>query len=299
MASYPVSVDMNRRSASNVNYQFPKDIGAHGILFVFKKYEYQQTRGLLSTVSNIGTSVLFPLPKQLNDRTGVRINRPELGMAGEIAATAMSANHGELKAIQKAVADMFPKGDAAYEGIKNFLTGGEGTIQETSQTGYLIRRALGSVGGPLAQGVDIGAGTTLNPKQSLAFDGVEMKSHSFDWDFAPTSVEESESLRKIIRTIKNKMLPEYAPLTIGGQNALQRIFLKYPHLVDVYLIGVDNKHFFKYKTGMLQSLDINYAPTGSVGVLRGGKPAMMSVQMSIYEADIHTATDYEETEERR
>jgi hypothetical protein len=42
---------------------------------------------------------------------------------------------------------------------------------------------------------------------------------------------------------------------------------------------------------MINNFDINYAPQG-LAVLRGGKPAVVTMAMSLTEMDIHTAEDY-------
>ena len=262
------------------------------MLFVFKKYQYEQTRGLLNSVQNSGDSILLPLPKNLIDRTSVRVNRAELGNRGELAATAASSGLSSIAAAQEAVKSILPSGSSAANAVTAILSGGGISSDLASQSNFLFRSALNKVGGGFAAGVDIGTGTTINPKAALAFEGVDLKMHTFDWDLAPKNPGESETIKNIINMIKRNMLPSYENLVIGGASALQRVFLRYPSLVEIYLIGVDENHFVQYKTGMIQSLDLNYSQTGQISLVRGGKPAIVGLQMSFNEADIHTSGDY-------
>jgi hypothetical protein len=81
-----------KKSSSIQNYVFPKDIGPHGLLMIFKKYTYSPTKSVLTTIptATVGASVMLPLPRQLMDNTSVRINRYDLGILGSGIAGAMA-----------------------------------------------------------------------------------------------------------------------------------------------------------------------------------------------------------------
>jgi hypothetical protein len=46
-----------------------------------------------------------------------------------------------------------------------------------------------------------------------------------------------------------------------------------------------------FKTSMIQGFNVSYTPHG-LAIVKGGKPAMVSLSMNLVEADIHTAEDY-------
>lgn len=128
---------------------------------------------------------------------------------------------------------------------------------------------------------------TLNPKAALTFEGTELKTHSFQWNLYPQNERESEALKTIINTMKRRELPKY------GGGSLERTFLYYPNTVDVFLLGVDEDHFMKYKTSMVRSLNISPTAQGGLTLLEGGKPASVTIDMILMEMDIHTSEDYE------
>ena len=43
---------------------------------------------------------------------------------------------------------------------------------------------------------------------------------------------------------------------------------------------------------MAQSLNISYTPSG-LAIVKGGKPAIITMNMNFIESDIHTAEDYD------
>ena len=171
----------------------------------------------------------------------------------------------------------------------------------TGAIGALATRFLGSrtqaVGGAIVgaaiggsssipSSIEAGAGATVNPKQALSFQGIDLKRHNFSWTMAPTSPDESETIRKITNVVRKNALPSYT--NVGS---LKRAFLNYPSTVDIYFFGIDQQYFMYYKTCMINNFDFNYAPQG-LAVLRGGKPAVVTMGMSLTEMDIHTAEDY-------
>jgi hypothetical protein len=167
------------------------------------------------------------------------------------------------------------------------LTSGGGDLSSidkfSSDAAFLLRKALpGNVG----RSVDAGTGTFINPKATLSFEGVEMKTHSFNWTVAPKSPTESDNLRNVIRTINKNILPQY----VEGEVA-QRAMFRYPSMVDVFFVGIDDNYYYKFKTAMVQTFNVNYTPNG-VSVLKGGRPAAVQMQMNIIESDIHTSEDY-------
>jgi hypothetical protein len=66
---------------------------------------------------------------------------------------------------------------------------------------------------------------------------------------------------------------------------------QYPSMVDIFFVGIDSEHYFFFKTCMVQSFNTNFTPNG-MAVLRGGRPAMVQMQLTVIETDIHTAEDY-------
>ena len=285
-------IERRRRNLGSSVQQFPKNLGAHAILFTFKKYEYEKpgTRSLnkvsattLST-ANLAASdnIMLPLPSELSDNFSVSLNSAGQGIEGE----AISSTTKALSNIQDISMDSFKNAmNSAFpelKGISNNL--GKKDVLEAGA--FLGRRTLAKYAPGYEQSVDAGLGSMINPKQALFFSGIELRNHTFNWSFAPTNSAESDILRNIGNTIKRNVLPSY-----GNVGPISRLLLNYPSVVDIYFFGIDQSYFLYYKTCMVNTFNINFAPNG-LAFVQGGKPAAVTMEMAVTEMDIHTSEDY-------
>jgi len=289
-----IKASENRNKDSYI--QFPDDLGAHCMLLVFKNYNYQKpgTRRLNKVSESTfnsqvlaGTdSLLLPLPANIQDNYNVKVNPFEQGISGEIVASAAagvsglgSADDVTMGQLSGIVGSVLP--EISVDALKNF------TVADFSRSAaFLGRRTIDSLLPGASRNIDVGFGNTINPKMSLFFEGVDLKTHSFSWQFAPTSARESDLIRDVGNTIKKNVLPTYGT-TVGISKAL----LNYPSMLDIFFFGVDQRYFIFYKTCMVQSFNIDFSPNG-LSFVKGGKPASVTMSMNVVESDIHTAEDY-------
>ena len=286
-------IERRRRERNNSILQFPDDLGAHAMLLLFKKYEYERpgTRTLnrvsgetLSSANLVGSdNILLPLPTNITDSFNVRVSRFDQEVRGELVSAAAagfagaSVGIGDLAGI---LANVIPTPD--LEAIRNM------DISKFSRdAAFLARRALDNkLFSGASRNLDIGFGNVINPKAALAFEGVEMKTHTFNWSFAPRSESESLALKTISDKIKKNILPSY-----GNVAGFNRVILNYPSTVDIFFFGVDQSYFMFFKTCMVTTFTIDLSPQG-LAFVKGGKPAMVNMQMNLMESDIHTSEDY-------
>ena len=273
---------------------FPKkDQSAHSMLLIFKKYKYQSpgTRGINSvaetnfSVEEIsGNALLLPLPREISDSFRVNIGEFSQGMFGDTISQGSSylLNGGAAPTAEGLVEN------AGLPSVSTVLG-----IGSMAALGFLTRSTGGAALGAIlpsnetvASSLEAGAGATVNPKQALQFKGIELKTHNFSWTFAPRSVDESEEILKITRLVKQNALPSYAAL-----GPVRRAILSYPSTVDIYFFGLQEEYFTRYKTCMIENFNFNYTPQG-MAIMRGGKPAVVNMSMTLKEMDIHTAEDY-------
>lgn len=267
--------------------QFPVNIGTHGMLMIFNDYAFQRPgsrpllrlpRETVSTISQSKGAVLLPIPNALFDKYRVRLSQSDMMniFMGETAAsTAASFKNEGISALANALSPIAATAAA--------LQAGNLSAPGMDDALFIAKRLFGDnyLLGPISQGL----GATLNPKASLLFSGVDLKDYSFQWTLAPTEQAESELLRRIVRRLKENALPSYSAETIAT-----RVLLKYPSTVDIFLLGVDPNHFVRFKTAMIESVNVNYTPNG-LSVLKGGKPAAIELSINLQEMDIHTADD--------
>jgi len=275
----------NRRNNTEVaSLRFPQDLGAHAMIFNFKDYKYGG-----GTVQNAVTtgSIALPLPKVLQDTYSPNIRDQELGIIGGATADAVSAIVNGPNAGRVNINDIMQN--------KDF---GALASDAASAMRYFTRAGLGSISPEIGQGIDAAVGTAVNPQQTIVFDGVALKSFTFDWSFSPKSASESETLRKIINTIRAASLPAYASPFGAAPNtgtSLSRGLLKFPKMVDIMLVGVDSSYFIQYKTSMITQFTVDYTPNGSVALYRGetgARPSFVNMTIAVKEAAIHTRDDY-------
>lgn len=299
--SQAVNAAKRQNNTAGSIISFPSNgMGAHSTLLIFKKYVYQSTgRSVLDTgsrtplnTSNIsGPALHLPLPKEINDSFKVNIGSYGQGIFGDAISQGSSYvfNGGSRPNMDNLIENLGSPSaqsvaQAGVTGVGALLgfLGSKSVLGASAAAGLASRIDVNS----LAASVEAGAGIAVNPKQALQFKGIELKTHNFSWTMAPTNPEESERINAISQTIKRHALPSYASL-----GPVKRAFLSYPSTVDIYFFGIEQSYFMYFKTCMIDNFSFNYSP-GGMAILKGGKPAMVNISISLKEMDIHTAEDY-------
>ena len=313
------NVVRNRHVNGQQTYlSFPSEPHPHGIQFIFKEFDYStfvvNKRGLNEPKPEVKNtrSIELPFPKTLTDQTGVRIvsfernfltERIAASIAGQMGATA-SGTIGNIASkaaemIQSLGAGLVRDPSGVFDMVKNGLMGvsSEGAANAARLATFIIRNFL-----PDEIGKTTGAitGTAINPNETLAFEGVNLKNYTFSWDLFPSNAEDSRRIEQIVRLCKREALPRYSdggltslgPFQTAGLN-VNRIFLKYPSVVIINLLGVKPTSWMRFKPAMITDITVDYAAGGTMGIMQGGVPAGVNLSMSFSELSIHTAEDYD------
>lgn len=291
-------INRSRDSYQAKQYRFPEDLGAHAIVLNFKEYSYDATKSSLKN-SVISDSIVLPLPSNLADSYAVQAQAGSLGVGGALVSAALS---GSTQADASNIGERMAK-YATAEGKKFWnaaISGDASAITESNLTAYakfLARNAVELLPGA-GLAVDLATGTAINPHVTVNFDGVNLKTHNFTWTFAPKSPSESDTLRDIQNAIRRAILPEYQALGDGRSNtglvAMDRALLKYPKLCDIFFVGIDQGYFYYFKPAIVTQFEMNFAGGAQVpAILRGGKPALVTMTLSLMETQIHTSADYQ------
>lgn len=261
----------------------------YGMLLMFREYKYQRSseRGFsqFGDTSNVTDTIFLPLPANIVDNFQVRVQRFDQGVTGDVVSSLLS----EIDVNQLGIGNL---SGAIVKGAMKNLPGLQGnTLGEIASNldkdlAFLVRRGVDAAFPNQGRNIDAGTGTFVNPKAALSFEGVEMKTHNFDWTIAPKSREESDNLRLIVESIKRNMLPSYINTSV-----VQRAMFRYPAMLDIFFVGLDPNHYFYFKTCMVQGLSTNLTPNG-MAVLRDGRPAVVQINLQVIESDIHTSEDY-------
>jgi len=307
---------------SGSHYKFPDKPYPHTILLVFKEYSYENfTNGGFSRVlnNNVFTdgallnrssgislrteprAIELPFPKQLSDNTNLMIN----GFSRDPMVETLANKAADFASTGGSLGDIPKMIQQQGQNLASLLAGGSvgggvngiassissmGLGDAASTAAYLVRKMIGSAG-DIGKSVDLATGQVLNPRETLAFEGVQLRQHQFSWDLYPSNKADSERIKDIVNVMKRSVLPVTQDLGAGAAS-IAKAFLRYPHVCEIYLLGVDKEHFMKFKPAFVTSLSVDYGAGGSLGIMKGGKPAGVTINLQLQELQIETAEDY-------
>ena len=278
------TIDRKRYASTYTEKSFPTVLGPHSIMLNFSSYTSDK-QGTIKSNPGI-TSIALPIPTNLIDTFQMKVGSTDLGAAG--------------KAAQVGAHNLQDKARAYFNGtsVADLLGGGgidkRGAVSTGIQAATVIAQKMGlglgkniieSLGGEaILKGIGSGLGATTNPFVALTFDGIDLKSHQFDWTLAPESAADSANLQTIINLIKRSVTPGYK---FG-----QRSYLSYPDVVDIFFIGSEEGYMYSFKRCMVNSFSANYAGGGAAAFVEGGRPAVVTLSMALTEMEIWTTGDF-------
>ena len=297
--------------------------------------QYQKTNDDGKTVDLESTlSIELPFPTALTDANGIQVAGIERDLvtaavgesltkafsdakakgAGGVAAEGKKINQ-KLQSAGESLYDAYQEGSAGKGGFGGGVAKMAEKVMDVVDIGingakllasYMARNFLGDISKTIA----MDSGLAINPQETLVFDGVDLKTYTFDWQLYPTSKADSDRIRELVYKLKQRILPKMSGggfgeklnaflQTEGALNekqaklgAVNRIFLSYPDTVIINLIGVDESHWPLFKPAMCTSIDIDYTGGGDMVIAKGGRPAAVTLSMSFSELVIHTQDDY-------
>lgn len=250
------------------------------------------------------------LDKLAKTTTGMAIGAVPAGLAtaGLAANTTGPQFSRSKKRLKTAIALHVPNqlsirygsgwGEEETFGFQAFLKGGE-AISRAMKEGKMdaitdpkqgLSGLAGSFGLQALQKTNAGAAAALsnitglapNPMKEQIFKGVDFRTFTMEYQFAPRSIEEAMNVLDIINAFKYHMHPEYK----DDNNFL---FL-YPSEFDVvyYHNGRENLNIHRHTSCVLTEFNVNYTPNGNFSTFRDGIPTQMNVQMTFKELTILT-----------
>ena len=255
-------------------------------------------------------TIELPFPKQLQDSTSLNLNGFQRDPLAEFIVNNLNgylngdvgggATLGSIPgAIQQAGADLASaisssSGGGLSQAFGNFKTAlSSAGVEDVAAVARYMMQSISPLIGNAGNSINLATGQVLNPKETLAFEGVQLRQHTFNWDLYPRSIADSFRLQRIIRMLKSSILPTTKDFAAG----FERTFLQYPYVCDIYLVGVRPSDFVKYKPAMVSNMTVDYGAGGTVSMMRGGRPAGVNLSLSFQELAIETAHDYGEAME--
>ena len=251
---------------------FPEKLGVHQMLMQFVNYSFHP-----DTTSTAATeySIAFPIPMTgMIDKNELRYNSTDLGTMGAGAASMTSEIMENFEASGKVPGSTAGTGKVDFKALVSAGIAGGAAIGRST----LLSNEIGG-------GVDQALGNTVNPHVALLFQGVNLKTFTFMWKFAPDTLAQSIKLKDIINKIKSLIYPDFDGAKGGN------LYLKYPAQVDIFYLG-SSDHLHYFKRASCTSMEVNYAPDGAAFMEKQGAPAVVDITMSFQESEIWTGGDF-------
>ena len=181
------------------------------------------------------------------------------------------------------------KAEIARRAIFNNLSDGAKAVgdymEAVKQNSGATATAVGNSLAAAAAGVDGQAllsrttGQVLNPNMELLFKGPSLRPFSFKFQLSPRDKEEANQVIKILRFFKQGSAPI---------RSKSNLFLKSPHIFRIKYVrmgeeGELHRGLNAFKTCALQSVGVNYTPTGNYATYSDGVMVSYDLTMSFTE----------------
>lgn len=248
---------------------YPTDL-KYFAMFKFSRYE----RALATDApkEKLRVPIILPMPSNLSEGFSVAYDTNALG-AGVGAASEAVVN--KLREFQGAGPATDRGGQATLGGVAASVTV-NGLINQ-------LQKAASSKGGSVAGDVvRKSIGLTPNPYLAVIFNNINLRTHQFTYRFAPNSLKELETVKKIIQQFKTSMLPGY----LSGSADMTFTF---PDTCEI-TFGPNEHRPYKIKKCVLENMSVNYSPNGPA-FFKTGDPVVVEITLSFKEIEPYTRRD--------
>ena len=289
---YPLKVFTEQTDYLQIDVQEYVPVGSQGGRHIGGKPRVSLARNprerfrRLSNKRPIST-VLLPMPSNLQDGNSVSYNDSQMN---SITAAAIGGFTGAAKAGQA------KSGSDALEGVRKVFgatavesgVAGLGMGNATDlATKYLAAQAVNIFGAnvTLEQIMSRQTGEIFNPNMELLFSGPTLRAFKFQFKMMPRNRDESDQVKRIIRTFKKNMAPK---------TNRSNLFLNTPNIFELRYRQGESEHKFlhKFKQCVLQDIAINYTGEGNYATYDDGTPISMVMDLTFKELEPIYDIDY-------
>ena len=158
---------------------------------------------------------------------------------------------------------------------------------------------LAGLGGGSANQVTQNAfGRIQNPYQEQVFNGVNMRTFTFDWKLVPRNSAETKKIKAIIKKLRAMALPDYAAtLGVNEKEAgtLSDRWLTIPKIFRISWHQGENggeiDSLPKLKPCVLTNITVNYTPDAVWATYEGADPVAYTMNLNFTETEIITQAE--------
>jgi len=230
--------------------------------------------------------IYLPIPESITDSNGVTWGEDRLnGFAAAglgIASDMITSGN---------VAEAITAGANRTKDAVGKLLGDQNTVNATNSVfAAAAVNALGartSATGILARQ----SGAILNPNMELLFNGVQLRSFSFNFDFAPRDEKESVVIRDIVRAFKKSLNAKNGSKDDNSSG----LFIGSPDVFQLtYKTGGKNHQFLhKFKPMALLNMVVNHTGAGTYATYDNTAPIHTKIDLTFQELNPIYSEDYD------
>tara|TARA_R100000908_G_scaffold30868_1_gene13925 strand:- start:1002 stop:1937 length:936 start_codon:yes stop_codon:yes gene_type:complete len=233
------------------------------------------------------STVLLPIPSNLQDGNSVSYNESAMNSvtAAAIGGATQIMKAGQAKSFDAAMEGMKSniKATAVESGVASL---GMGNATDLA-TKFIAAQAVNIFGAnvTLEQIMARQTGEIFNPNMELLFSGPTLRAFKFQFKMMPRNKNESDQVKRIIRTFKKNMAPK---------TNKSNLFLNTPNIFELrYRQGAtEHKFLHKFKQCVLQDIAINYTGEGNYATYDDGTPISMIMDLTFKELEPIYDIDY-------
>ena len=242
------------------------------------------------SIRNSLATIILPMPANIQDNNAADWTSGTMNpvVAGLGAAAASAVESGNLVgSLQQSILKGFSNLGAA-------INTGEGQKAVAAGTAAAaLQAALGQ--GDVNQIISRTQGVVFNQNVELLFNGVTLRpAYQFSFDMIPRSQQESQMIKKIIRTFKINMTPRKGdPSTAGGG-----LFVKAPNIFKLEYMSGGKQHPFlhRFKPCALTQISVNYNGSAQYATYSDATPVHMQMTLQFQELSPVYSEDYKTTD---
>ena len=231
-------------------------------------------------------TIILPIPQQLSDTSAI-----SWGDAGLNALEAFGVS--VTQGVMTQGAEGIEQALSALKGNANTLLSED---VRKAVAAALSGEAIGLIGGNVSgsQLVSRATGQVFNPNLELLFEGVNIRSFPFSFEFFPRNPKEADQVKRIIRTFKKSMSARKSGNTAD-------IFIGAPDVFQLTFMKGGSKHPFlnRFLPMALTNMNLSYTGSNTYSTFYDGTPTHMKLDLTFKELNPIYFEDYEALEQAK
>lgn len=167
------------------------------------------------------------------------------------------------------------------------------TLAFTTQNDYeevsLTSLGLSILPGAMGTTIETGAkilNRPLNPRTEILFSNTKVRQFQFDFLFAPSTEQESDTLKQIIFEMRRAAAVKRQDFGLKGLLWIppRKLQIRFYHTIDG--VAKESEAFPQLKLLVIENLDFDFAPAGTYSTFTNGYPVSTRMMLRVKEEEV-------------